>query len=156
MKEQVKGILFDFKKEGWSIQKLEKELGFSNGSLGKAASGKVNLSEVRFIKLLELHQKTFKKTPTVTEALKKEIKENNASPKKQVINDERNSITDEKENTITINFGDDWFLDVEKYTQFPKKEKPTEKWEAEEWVKIKAFHDKNIRDAWAIHKLKNK
>lgn len=90
MQEQVKGILFDFKNEGWSVQKLEKELGFSNGSLGKAASGKVNLSEVRFIKLLDLHQKTFKKTPTVTEGLKKQIEENSVSPKKEAIEKQRN------------------------------------------------------------------
>lgn len=96
MKEQVKGILFDFKNDGWSVQKLEKELGFSNGSLGKAASGKVNLSEVRFIKLLEFHQKTFKKTPTVTEKLKEKIKENNASPKKEAIEAQRNPPKEEK------------------------------------------------------------
>lgn len=93
MQEQVKGILFDFKCEGWSVQKLEKELGFSNGSLGKAASGKVNLSEVRFIKLLEFHKKTFKKTPTITEDLKNKIKENNTSPKKEAIEQERNPPT---------------------------------------------------------------
>jgi hypothetical protein len=90
MQEQVKGILFDFKNGGWSVQKLEKGLGFSNGSLGKAASGKVNLSEVRFIKLIDLHQKTFKKTPAVTEKLKTQIKENNTSPKKEAILEQRN------------------------------------------------------------------
>lgn len=96
MKEQVKCILFDFKKEGWSVQKLEKNLGFSNGTLGKAASGKVNLSEVRFIKLLEFHQKTFKKIPTATEGLKKQIKENNTSPKKESILEQRNQQKEEK------------------------------------------------------------
>lgn len=93
MKEQVKGILFDFKKDGWTVQKLEKELKFSNGSLGKAASGKVNLSEVRFSRLLEFHQKTFKKVPPVTKEFKKQIKENNTSPKKEAIEEQGNPTT---------------------------------------------------------------
>jgi hypothetical protein len=56
---------------------------------------------------------------------------------------------------FSIDFGDDWILDVEKYTLFPKKERPIEKWEAVEWDKIKLYHDKKIREAWAIHKSKN-
>ena len=59
MNEQVKGILFDFKDAGWSVQKVEKTLGFSNGSLGKP------ISEYRFMKLLELHKNEIKKQPAI-------------------------------------------------------------------------------------------
>jgi len=64
MKEQVKAILFDFKDAGWSAQKVEKELGFSNGSLGKA------ISDYRFSKLLELHKKEIGKPLATTKEVK--------------------------------------------------------------------------------------
>ena len=84
MKEQVKAILFDFKDAGWSVQKVEKELGFSNGSLGKP------ISDYRFCKLLELHQKEIKKEPTVTKELREKIAENNLPENKAKIEEERN------------------------------------------------------------------
>lgn len=64
MKEQVKAILFDFKDAGWSAQKVEKELGFSNGSLGKA------ISDYRFSKLLELYKKEIGKPLATTKEVK--------------------------------------------------------------------------------------
>lgn len=87
MKEQVKGILFDFKDAGWTVQRVEKTLGFSNGSLGKP------ISEYRFHKLLELHRQEVKKRPTVTEALKEQIEQNNIPENKSKINDDRNGST---------------------------------------------------------------
>ena len=71
MKEQVKGIIYDFKNIGWSVQKVEQELSFSNGSLGKVINGKSGLSEFRFSKLLELHKKEIKKQPITTNEIRK-------------------------------------------------------------------------------------
>ena len=52
MKEQLEQILTALKNAGISVSKIETELGFSNGLIGKAKSGKANLSEEKF-KLLE-------------------------------------------------------------------------------------------------------
>jgi len=89
MKEQVKAILFDFKDAGWSVQKVEKELGFSNGSLGKS------ISDFRFCKLLELHKREIKKKPTVTKELKDKVAENNLPENKERIEEERNELKHE-------------------------------------------------------------
>lgn len=86
MKEQVKAILFDFKDAGWSVQKVEKELGFSNGSLGKS------ISDFRFCKLLELHKREIKKQPTATKELEDKIAENNLPENKRKIEKERNPV----------------------------------------------------------------
>ncbi len=90
MKEQVKGIINDFKEAGWTVQKIEKELNFANGTFGKVISGKSGISEYRFSKLLELHQREIKKQPTVTEELKEQISENNIPKNKAKIEEERN------------------------------------------------------------------
>lgn len=90
MKEQVKGIVYDFKDAGWTVQKIEKELNFSNGTLGKVMNDKAGMSDFKFCKLLELHQKEIKKLPTVTEGLKEQIAENNLPENKAVIEEKRN------------------------------------------------------------------
>lgn len=90
MKEQVKGIVYDFKNAGWTVQKLESDLQFSNGTLGKVMSGKAGMSDFKFSKLLELHTLTFKKISTVTEELKEQIKENNLPENKANIEEKRN------------------------------------------------------------------
>lgn len=54
-----------------------------------------------------------------------------------------------------FNFGDDKFLDVEKYTKFPKKDRPTSIGERAEFDLIKKTFDNGIREAWQIH-LQNK
>lgn len=54
-----------------------------------------------------------------------------------------------------FNFRDDKFLDVEKYTKFPKKDRPTSIGERAEFDLIKKTFDNGIREAWQIH-LQNK
>jgi len=44
------------------------------------------------------------------------------------------------------------FLDVEKFTKFPKKEMPTDKWKKIEWEKSKKNSDQEIRIAWNKYK----
>lgn len=99
MKEQVKGIVYDFKDAGWTVQKIELELGFSNGTLGKVMNDKAGMSEFKFSKLLELHQREIKKTPTVTEGLKEQIEENNLPENKEKIEEKRNNTESPKEET---------------------------------------------------------
>ncbi len=89
MKEQVKGIIYDFKNAGWTVQKVEQELKFSNGTLGKVMNDKAGMSDFKFSKLLELHQATFKKIPTVTEGLKEQIEENSLPENEEKILSER-------------------------------------------------------------------
>jgi transcriptional regulator with XRE-family HTH domain len=67
MKEKIKGIVFDFKSIGWSFQRVEKELGFSNGSIGKVILGKSGISEFRFLQLEELYKKHFPEKFTISE-----------------------------------------------------------------------------------------
>ena len=90
MKEQVKGILIDFKKAGWSVQKVERELCFSNGYLGKTVLGKSTISDVKFSQLLELHKKELKHPPTVTKKLEEQIATNNLPENKTKIEEKRN------------------------------------------------------------------
>jgi len=101
MKEQVKGILFDFKNIGWSVQKVEQELSFANGSLGKVVNGVAGISEFRFTKLLELHKKEVKKSPTVTKELANKIAENNIPENKTKIEEKRNP-PEPKENSMAF------------------------------------------------------
>jgi len=84
MKEQVKAIIYDFKNAGWTVQKIEQALKFSNGSLGKP------ISEFRYQKLLELHKKEIGNPVTVTKELAEKIKENNRPETKKAINKTRN------------------------------------------------------------------
>lgn len=104
MKEQVKGIIYDFKNAGWTVQKVEQELKFSNGTLGKVMNDKAGMSDFKFSKLLELHQATFKKMPTVTEGLKEQIEENNLPKNKAKIEANRNppSTNEPRENTMAF------------------------------------------------------
>lgn len=90
MREQVKGIVYDFKEAGWTVQKIEQELKFANGTLGKVINGKAGMSDFKFCKLLELHQKEIKKPPTVTEGLKEQTEKNNLPENKAKIEEERN------------------------------------------------------------------
>jgi len=85
MKEQVKAIIYDFKNAGWTVQKIEQALKFSNGSLGKP------ISDFRYCKLLELHQKEIKKPVTVTKELAEKIEENNKPETKKAIEESRNA-----------------------------------------------------------------
>jgi len=90
MKEQVKGMVKDFKELGWTVQMLEQNLQFSNGTIGKVLNDKAGISEYRFGKLLDLHKLTFIKEPTVTPELEEEIAKNNEPENKDAIEEERN------------------------------------------------------------------
>ena len=90
MKEQVKSIVNDFRNLGWTVQKLEKDLQFSNGTIGKVLNDKAGMSDFKFCKLLELHNLTFEKQPEPTNELLEEITENNKSENKADIEEERN------------------------------------------------------------------
>ena len=96
MKEQVKAIVNNFKDLGWSVQKLESNLQFSNGTIGKVISGKVGMSEFKFSKLIELHTLTFQKEVTITEELKEKIEENN-QPENKADNEKLRTPTKESD-----------------------------------------------------------
>jgi transcriptional regulator with XRE-family HTH domain len=78
MKERVSQILKDFKANKIAAQNIEKELGISNGLLGKAAKGKTNLSDEK-MKLLEKYYAKLKpinvKVETVIEKLPAPVQE---------------------------------------------------------------------------------
>lgn len=56
MNEKVSSILTHLKQNNISAQRIEKDLGFSNGVLGKAAKGLGNLSEPRLTQLEAYYQ----------------------------------------------------------------------------------------------------
>jgi len=94
MKEQVKSIVYGFKDAGWTVQKIEKELKFSNGTLGKVMSGKSGISEFKFGKLMELYEKEIKSPIMPTKELVSQISENNEPEDKKNIEEERNGVLD--------------------------------------------------------------
>lgn len=94
MKEQVNAIVLDFRNSGWTVQMLEKNLQFSNGTIGKVLNDKAGMSDFKFCKLLELHKLTFEVPPTVTPELEEKIKENNLPENKEKIEEKRNPTTE--------------------------------------------------------------
>lgn len=51
-----------------------------------------------------------------------------------------------------FDFGDDKFLMIEKYTKYPLKDKPANKFEAATWLKEKTATDQEIKLAWEKRK----
>jgi hypothetical protein len=49
MNQELEEMLFKLKLQGVSASKIERDLGFSNGVLGKGIKGKPNLSKARFV-----------------------------------------------------------------------------------------------------------
>jgi len=65
MKDEILKIIVALKAVKIPISKIESELGFSNGLIGKAAKGKSNLSNDKFIKLVSYYERhTTSKLPT--------------------------------------------------------------------------------------------
>lgn len=52
---KIEQILKDLKAAGFVTSRVETDLGFSNGLLGKAAKGKTELSKEKYIKLIEYY-----------------------------------------------------------------------------------------------------
>lgn len=57
MKEKLEHILNELKGIGFAVSKIETELGFSNGLLGKARNGVANLSDEKFAQLEDYFKK---------------------------------------------------------------------------------------------------
>lgn len=56
MKEELEGMISNLKNVGFTISKIEKELNFSNGVIGKAISGKIKLNDEKFDLLKKFHE----------------------------------------------------------------------------------------------------
>jgi len=52
------------------------------------------------------------------------------------------------EECYTIDFGDDKWLQIEKYTQYPLKDTPTDRFKKIEWMREKRLSDEIIRAEW--------
>jgi len=57
MKEKLEQVLADLKAIGINVVKIESDLGFSNGLIGKAKNGKANLSEEKFDAIMDYYKK---------------------------------------------------------------------------------------------------
>lgn len=68
MKEKLEQILTELKAAGFPVSKIETELGFSNGLLGKAKNGVANLSEEKFAQLEAFYHKNVTKPEIPKEA----------------------------------------------------------------------------------------
>lgn len=53
-----------------------------------------------------------------------------------------------------FDFSQDVFLNIEKHTKYPKKDRPTNKGEAITWDNLKKESDQRIKEAWAKYKAK--
>lgn len=56
MKEELEVMISDLKNVGFTISRIEKELNFSNGVIGKAISGKIKLNDEKFDLLKKFHE----------------------------------------------------------------------------------------------------
>lgn len=77
MNIKLEQMLTTLKKAGFPTSRIESELNFSNGLLGKARKGKTNLSEEKFKKLEKYHEQN--KLKSGIDALKEEGLISNAS-----------------------------------------------------------------------------
>ena len=75
MKEKLEQVLADLKAIGISVAKVESDLGFSNGLLGKAKNGKANLSDEKFNLLINYYEKNFNSNEAEEESTFEPIKE---------------------------------------------------------------------------------
>ena len=67
MKEKLEQILAELKLKGVSVAKLESDLKFSNGLLGKVKNGKSNLSDEKFDMVQAYYDKLINNAKSVTE-----------------------------------------------------------------------------------------
>ena len=67
MKEKLEQILAELKLKGVSVAKLESDLKFSNGLLGKVKNGKSNLSDEKFYLVQAYYDKLINNAKSVTE-----------------------------------------------------------------------------------------
>jgi len=56
------------------------------------------------------------------------------------------------EDELEFDFRGEKFLDIEKHTKYPKKDRPTNKGEAITWDNLKKESDQRIKEAWAKRK----
>jgi hypothetical protein len=66
MKEKLEQVLADLKAIGINVVKIESDLGFSNGLIGKAKSGKANLSEEKFDAIMDYYKKNIPEAKQIT------------------------------------------------------------------------------------------
>ncbi len=121
MKEQVKSIINGFKKANWTVQRIEKELKFANGTLGKVVNGKAGISEYRFSVLLELHKSVIGGEITPTEKLVEQIAENNKPKNKKRIKKEREGVKETEVKSESV--------DTTNIPPMPQKEDFKDNWE---------------------------
>ena len=99
MEEAIKQMLFDFKKAGWTVQGVEKELNFSNGTLGKVAKGKANLSMYRLAVLTDFYNSVIGMENS-KKILKKEETNKSTTPKPNKEEKEDSDMPEELVNQI--------------------------------------------------------
>lgn len=69
MKEKLENILTALKVAGFPVSKIETELGFSNGLLGKAKNGVANLSDEKFVLLEDFFKKHVPTPETISDKI---------------------------------------------------------------------------------------
>jgi plasmid maintenance system antidote protein VapI len=174
-------ILSEFKKEierGFTKSELERILDLPKNSLSSILAERVKLSKKALIRVTGYFEKPINERPKPSPKIVRGRKNGSGNKIKQV------DIKGFEMKTITIpkyevkpqsewgnemnavcfpavklnspfDFGDDVFLNIENYTKFPKKERPTTKGEQIDWDAMKKIFDDGIRKAWQIH-LQNK
>lgn len=83
MKEKLEQILANLKSIGVSVSKVETDLGFSNGLLGKVKNGKSNLSDEKFGLVESYYEKLRNGVIALPNDFKTEIQEEEIVPEPQ-------------------------------------------------------------------------
>lgn len=141
-----KAVLLADLGKGFTKSKLEELIGLPKNNLSGFLKGDRKLSKISMLKI-EKWEASEKPDPLKIVSYKKEVKEVS-----NVIDEKGISYGIKTWENSKYDFGDDKFLMIEKYTKYPQKSKPANKYDVGKWQTIKNESDKGIREAWNKHK----
>lgn len=136
---------------GFTKSELERIWELPKNSLSAVLADNIKapkkLSAKATIRLTEYFNTPIESRPSPTDKIERKPKQGTKPDKKKEAKP-KNQQSDEPE----YDFSEDVFLNIEKHTKFPKKDRPLVKWEIPEWEALKKAADQKIREAWNKHK----
>ncbi len=156
MQQELEQMLFKLKMQNIPASKIEEDLGFSNGVLGKAVKGKPNLSKARF-EMVKLYFKAYKPKEGVffsEDEVKKLAKKIKAETSTSEIKKEEPQTENKPQEDEKIDFDGITLFNIENYTKYPLSSKPKTASEYDAWKYAKKKDDERIRKLYNEYKLK--
>lgn len=151
-------MLFTLKMQNIPASKIEEDLGFSNGVLGKAVKGKPNLSKARF-EMVKNYFKLYKPIKSVIfseDEIEKLSKKNKAETPAPEIKKEEPKTENKPQEDEKIDFEGVTLFNIENYTKYPLSSKPKTATEYDAWKSAKKKDDERIRKLYNEYKSNNK